>query len=88
VYEKIFRASDCKNFFGCTALKYHHSFTEIGTDEYFYQVEQCKYFVEPHIPRFVEFDRWKNKKALEIWCANRYGQNAFCSCENQVTTRV
>src|SRR6202030_1944195 len=27
-----------------------------------------KYFVESHIPRFAEFERWKGKKVLEIGC--------------------
>ena len=45
-----------------------HSTAEIGTKEYFDQVEARKYFVEPHIPSFAEFDRWKGKKVLEIGC--------------------
>jgi len=31
-------------------------------------VEARKYFVEPHIPAFAEFDRWAGKKVLEIGC--------------------
>ena len=45
-----------------------HSLKEIGTKEYFDQVEARKYFVEPHIPGFAEFSRWKGKKVLEIGC--------------------
>lgn len=45
-----------------------HSLKEIGTKEYFDQVEARKYFVEPHIPGFGEFSRWKGKKVLEIGC--------------------
>lgn len=45
-----------------------HSPAEVGTREYFDQVEARKYFVEPHIPRFAEFERWKGKKVLEIGC--------------------
>jgi SAM-dependent methyltransferase len=40
----------------------------VGTREYFDQVEQRKYFVEPHIPRYAEFPRWSGKKVLEIGC--------------------
>jgi ubiquinone/menaquinone biosynthesis C-methylase UbiE len=40
----------------------------VGTREYFDEVEARKYFVEPHIPRFAEFDRWHGKKVLEIGC--------------------
>src|SRR5881628_1594338 len=45
-----------------------HSPKEVGTREYFDEVEARKYFVEPHIPRFAEFERWKGKSVLEIGC--------------------
>jgi 2-polyprenyl-3-methyl-5-hydroxy-6-metoxy-1,4-benzoquinol methylase len=45
-----------------------HSAKPVGTKEYFDEVEARKYFVEAHIPRFAEFDRWKGKKVLEIGC--------------------
>ena len=43
-----------------------HSNKPVGTKEYFDEVEARKYFVEPHIPGFAQFDRWKGKKVLEI----------------------
>lgn len=45
-----------------------HSQKEIGSREYFDEVEFRKYFVEPHIPGFAEFEKWKGKKVLEIGC--------------------
>lgn len=39
-----------------------HSPKPVGTREYFDEVEARKYFVEPRIPRFVDFPRWKGKK--------------------------
>lgn len=45
-----------------------HSSCEIGTREYFEEVEKRKYFVEPHIPAFAEFEKWSGKKVLEIGC--------------------
>ncbi len=45
-----------------------HSTKPIGSEEYFHEVEFRKYRVEPHIPRFAEFERWKGKKVLEIGC--------------------
>ncbi len=45
-----------------------HSTAEVGTRQYFDEVEVRKYFVEPHIPAFAEFDRWRGKKVLEIGC--------------------
>jgi 2-polyprenyl-3-methyl-5-hydroxy-6-metoxy-1,4-benzoquinol methylase len=45
-----------------------HSPREVGSKEYFDDVEARKYFVEPHIPRFADFSRWAGKKVLEIGC--------------------
>jgi ubiquinone/menaquinone biosynthesis C-methylase UbiE len=45
-----------------------HSPKPVGTREYFDEVEARKYFVEPHIPQFADFDRWRGKKVLEIGC--------------------
>lgn len=45
-----------------------HSSKIVGSKEYFDEVEQKKYFVEPHIPEFAEFDHWKGKRVLEIGC--------------------
>ena len=45
-----------------------HSPRAVGTREYFDEVEQRKYFVEPHIPRLAEFPRWNGKRVLEIGC--------------------
>jgi len=39
-----------------------------GTRLYFDEVEQRKYFVEPHIPAFADFIRWRGKRVLEIGC--------------------
>jgi ubiquinone/menaquinone biosynthesis C-methylase UbiE len=45
-----------------------HSPRPIGSKEYFDEVEKRKYFVEPHIPSFAQFDKWKDKKVLEVGC--------------------
>ncbi|HLJ60088.1 MAG TPA: class I SAM-dependent methyltransferase [bacterium] len=45
-----------------------HSPRDVGTREYFDEVEARKYLVEPHIPRFAEFPRWQGKRVLEIGC--------------------
>ena len=45
-----------------------HSPKPVGTKEYFDEVEKRKYFVEPHIPLFAQFELWENKKVLEIGC--------------------
>jgi ubiquinone/menaquinone biosynthesis C-methylase UbiE len=45
-----------------------HSDQPIGSRRYFDEVEQRKYFVEPHSPAFAEFARWQGKRVLEIGC--------------------
>lgn len=45
-----------------------HSLKPVGTREYFDEVETRKYFVEPHIPKFANFEIWNKKKVLEIGC--------------------
>jgi SAM-dependent methyltransferase len=45
-----------------------HSPRPLGTREYFDEVEQRKYLIEPHIPGFAQFGRWKAKKVIEIGC--------------------
>jgi SAM-dependent methyltransferase len=45
-----------------------HSRQPIGTRGYFDDVEARKYLVEPHIPEFADFARWKGRRVLEIGC--------------------
>jgi len=45
-----------------------HSTLPVGTRGYFDEVETRRYTVEPHIPQFADFDRWKGKRVLEIGC--------------------
>lgn len=45
-----------------------HSRKEPGSRDYFDEVEARKYFVEPHIPKFAEFEKWGGKRVLEIGC--------------------
>ena len=45
-----------------------HSSQPMGTREYFEEVTQRKYFVEPHILGFADFARFKKKRVLEVGC--------------------
>jgi 2-polyprenyl-3-methyl-5-hydroxy-6-metoxy-1,4-benzoquinol methylase len=45
-----------------------HSQRPVGSREYFDEVEARKYFVEPHIPGFADFEQWRDKRVLEIGC--------------------
>jgi SAM-dependent methyltransferase len=60
--------SAVRDFWNARPCNIRHSTAEVGTREYFDAVEARKYFVEPHIPGFAQFDRWAGKKVLEIGC--------------------
>jgi len=59
-----------QDFWNNRPCNIRHSKHTIGTKEYFDEVEQKKYLVEPHIPDFAQFniEKWKGKKVLEIGC--------------------
>ena len=57
-----------RQYWNARPCNIRHSPEQVGTRRYFDQVENRKYRVEPHIPRFAEFARWKGKKVLEIGC--------------------
>jgi ubiquinone/menaquinone biosynthesis C-methylase UbiE len=57
-----------RNYWDQRPCNIRHSPKPLGTREYFDEVEARKYFVEPHIPRFAEFERWRGKRVLEIGC--------------------
>ena len=60
--------NDVKKFWDDRPCNIKHSNEEIGSIEYFNQVEKKKYFVEPHILKFADFKKWEGKKVLEIGC--------------------
>lgn len=57
-----------QSYWNARPCNIRHSTQPIGTKEYFDEVEQRKYFVEPHIPGFAQFKRWHGKKVLEVGC--------------------
>lgn len=63
--ELIRKVEDYWNEQPCN-IKY--SAAKIGSKKYFNEVEKRKYFVEPHILEFANFNKWKSKKVLEIGC--------------------
>ena len=59
---------EVKKFWNDRPCNVRHSSKELGTKEYFEEVEAKKFFVEPHIVDFTNFSNWQGKKVLEIGC--------------------
>ena len=55
-----------KDYWDSHPCNVRHSPREIGSREYFDEVEKRKYFVEPHIPQFAQFEKWEGKNVLDL----------------------
>ena len=60
--------ADVRRYWDERPCNIRHSPRPVGSREYFDEVEARKYFVEPHIPAFAEFERWQGKRVLEVGC--------------------
>lgn len=59
---------EVQDFWNARPCNLRHSNAPVGTKQYFDEVEERKYFVEPHIPGFADFPNWAGKRVLEIGC--------------------
>jgi len=59
---------DVQAYWDARPCNLRHSAKQVGSREYFDEVEARKYFVEPHIPAFADFPRWRGKRVLEVGC--------------------
>jgi SAM-dependent methyltransferase len=57
-----------RDYWNARPCNLRHSQAPVGTRQYFDEVEARKYFVEPHIPGFAQFQRWSGKRVLEVGC--------------------
>ncbi|UCG46191.1 MAG: methyltransferase domain-containing protein [Phycisphaerales bacterium] len=57
-----------REFWDARPCNIRHSRRDVGSREYFDEVEERKYFVEPHIHTFAQFEKWRDKKVLEVGC--------------------
>ena len=60
--------AEVRSYWNARPCNIRHSAQPLGSREYFDEVEARKYYVEPHIPRFAQFEQWRGKKVLEIGC--------------------
>src|SRR4051794_36077729 len=60
--------ADVRTYWDARPCNIRHSPKPVGSREYFDEGEARKYFVEPHIPAFADFQRWRGKRVLEVGC--------------------
>ena len=59
---------DVKNFWDSRPCNINHSKKELGSQEYFDEVERKKLFVEPNILEFTQFETCRGLRVLEVGC--------------------
>lgn len=57
-----------KRYWNNQPCNIRHGQSEQGTPEFFREVSERRYRVEPHIPEFAGFHLWAGKRVLEIGC--------------------
>ncbi len=59
---------EVRTFWDRQPCNIHHSTAPVGSAEWSRQITERKRFVEPHIPGFAQFERWRGKRVLELGC--------------------
>lgn len=62
------KIDEVKQFWDNRPCNIRHSKKKLGSIEYFEEVDRRRYFVEPHIIKFADFNKWRGKEVLEIGC--------------------
>ena len=55
-----------KQYWNTQPCNVKHSLSEPGTEQYWNEVSERRFFVEPHLRDFASFHLWRGKRVLEI----------------------
>jgi SAM-dependent methyltransferase len=55
-----------KHYWNAQPCNVKHSLSEPGTEQYWNEVTERRFFVEPHLRDFASFHLWRGKRVLEI----------------------
>jgi 2-polyprenyl-3-methyl-5-hydroxy-6-metoxy-1,4-benzoquinol methylase len=55
-----------KQYWNTQPCNVKHSLSEPGTEQYWNEVSERRFFVEPHLRDFASFHMWRGKRVLEI----------------------
>jgi len=74
-----------RDYWDARPCNINHSQKPVGEHEYYLEVRQRKYFVEPHIPDFANFSAWSGKRVLEVGCGIGTASLCFAEAGAEVT---
>jgi len=57
-----------KKYWNAQPCNIKHGTAEFGSAEFFHQISERRYRVEPHIAEFAGFHLWQGKRVLEVGC--------------------
>jgi len=55
-----------KQYWNTQPCNVKHSLSEPGTEQYWNEVTERRFFVEPHLRDFASFHQWRGKRVLEV----------------------
>ena len=68
LYQEMSTIDKVRDYWNARPCNLRHSSEAVGSRQYFEDVQKRKYYVEPHIPAFVDFFGNRDKKVLEVGC--------------------
>lgn len=65
---KLVPLDEVQKYWNRQPCHYLRSSQPVGTKKYFDEINARRYYVEPHIARFAQFEKWSGKRVLDLGC--------------------